>query len=135
METKLIRLSREQNYTAGALCIDGNVFCHTLEPHCIDWKREAKTKGRTAIPEGRYELVEYTSRRFMRQMPLLKDVPHFDGVLIHAGNRVSDTEGCILVGRKDTPSTLTESRATFARLWQRLQMEWGKGERVFVTIV
>jgi hypothetical protein len=40
--------------------------------------------------------------------------------MIHPGNRVEDTEGCILVGERDKLNTLMYSRRTFERLYNTL---------------
>ena len=79
----------------GDLFIDGVFFCHTLE----DEKRAdgVKVYGETAIKDGIYEVKLTFSPRFKRIMPLLLDVPMFEGVRIHGGNDSSNTLGCILV--------------------------------------
>lgn len=84
--------------TIGSLYADGQFCCHTLEPHAIDWAREKKEFGKTAIPEGTYSLVYSPSARFGRKMPFLLNVPQFNGVMIHQGNFARHTQGCILVG-------------------------------------
>jgi len=80
----------------GVLYIDGAYFCKTLE----DAKREKKIAGQTCIKAGFYPLVVNRSQRFNRELPLLQNVPEFEGVRIHAGNTPADTQGCILLGEK-----------------------------------
>ena len=98
MEIKIKRIARKAGYTIGHLTINGHIICDTLEPHCINWARERKVPGRTAIPEGRYKVEMNYSAKFDKLMPYLKDVPHFTGVMIHLGNTPKNTQGCILVG-------------------------------------
>ena len=52
------------------------------------------------------------SPRFKRVLPLLHDVPHFLGILIHSGNDEEDSAGCILVGKNNIKGKVVESRAT-----------------------
>ncbi len=52
------------NATLGALYINGQFFCHTLEPRTRP-SGTPKIPGKTAIPEGRYRLrLDLVSPRF-----------------------------------------------------------------------
>jgi hypothetical protein len=56
-------------------------------------------------------------------LPRLLNVRHFDGILIHAGNTAKDTHGCILVGRNTEKGKVTNSKATFDRLFTLMKNE------------
>ena len=121
MKLHLQRTERGDRYTMGRLAIDGKPFCDTLEPTdrhlCAATMRpEQKIYGQTAIPTGTYPVVLTYSPRFRCTLPLLKDVPHFEGIRIHAGNSATDTAGCILVGRRTAPGHLVDSRQTLRQL-------------------
>lgn len=94
MKLLLKRIALKDNYTIGKLYIDDKYFCDTLE----DAVRDVKIKHQTAIPKGIYKVTLTASPRFKRILPRLHDVPEFTGVLIHRGNTIDDTSGCILVG-------------------------------------
>ena len=96
--------------------------CDTLEPQWRDLKKEKKVRGKTAIPEGKYKIVMSPSAKFHRNMPYLKDVPQFEGIMIHPGNTVKDTMGCILVGVKSGTGLLV-SRITFEKIMKILNSE------------
>ena len=116
----LTRTSRGEGYTTGILHEKGNIICYTLEPQWRDLVHEKKVMGRTAIPEGTYRIRMSPSKKLHRMMPYLMEVPNFTGVMIHPGNSVEDTEGCILVGERDKLNTLMYSRRTFERLYNTL---------------
>ena len=96
--------------------------CDTLEPQWRDLKKEKKVRGKTAIPEGKYKIVMSPSAKFGKNMPYLIDVPQFEGIMIHPGNTVKDTMGCILVGVKSGTGLLV-SRATFEKIMKILNSE------------
>ncbi|MDN0079315.1 DUF5675 family protein [Bacteroides gallinaceum] len=133
MELSLQRIVKDKAYTLGKLRIDGEEFCHTLEPR---WREpEAKkVKGRTAIPEGRYPVVITRSPKFKQWLPLLLHVPKFEGIRIHAGNTVEDTAGCILVGECQEPGILTDSSLWVEKLKQRIVEAKARGEGVWISI-
>lgn len=87
-------------FTLGRLFVDGMMYGFTCEDK--DRKLEenpgAKIQKRTAIPRGLYRLTLSFSNRFKKVMPLIVDVPGFEGVRIHGGNTHEDTEGCPLLG-------------------------------------
>ena len=121
MRLTLVRTYRQGGYTSGVLFAGEEMMAHTLEPPWRNLRMERKVKGQTAIPEGIYRVVLAPSMRFGRKMPRLLDVPGFKAILIHWGNTVADTQGCILVGRRDKNGTLRDSRRTFEKLYQRLR--------------
>jgi hypothetical protein len=94
IEWTLKREPSTEIHTQGVLTLNDGTTLFTLE----DVERDKKIKGRTAIPKGKYEVVFTYSDRFKKKLPLLLNVPGFDGIRIHAGNYHSDTDGCILVG-------------------------------------
>ena len=124
--------------TIGELSIDGAWECFTLEDTVREKDGEAveswKIKGETAIPRGTYPVVITHSNRFKRELPLVQDVPGFEGVRIHPGNTSEDTEGCILVGRGKTDKTVTESRAAFNALYGKIQQGLQDGDTVTIEI-
>lgn len=121
LSLEVIRKELTPEVTLGELYLDGEFFCFTLE----DTVRDCKVPGETAIPEGSYEVLVTNSPRFKRKLPLLINVPGFDGIRIHPGNSAEDTSGCLLVGEeidRSTPiPTLRKSRQAFDRLFPILQ--------------
>lgn len=111
--------------TIGELDINGEFFCYTLE----DPVRPVKIFGETAIPAGTYKGIINMSNRFKKRMPLLLDVPGFEGIRIHTGNFPKDTLGCILVGQEKRPNMIYKSRPAFEDLMLKLH-----GENFEITI-
>jgi len=111
------RLYKTENSTIGELLIDGVFECFALE----DKERPVKIKGETAIPKGTYKVIINQSNRFKRLLPLLIDVPNFEGVRIHSGNSNHDTEGCILVGQTRNKNYIGQSRKAFDKLFKKMQ--------------
>jgi hypothetical protein len=129
MELKVVRKDRTARSTIGELYVDGAFECFTLE----DAVRPVKIKGVTAIPAGVYEVIVNWSQRFQRPLPLLLNVPNFDGVRIHAGNTDADTEGCLLVGKTKGVDVIGNSRAAFNALFEKIHQSTTR-EKIFIAI-
>jgi len=129
MELLLNRETQTANATLGRLFWENTALYFT----CEDMQRALKIPGETAIPCGRYRVVITYSNRFKKNLPLLLDVPNFEGIRIHSGNTSADTEGCILLGMKMGVNSVLESRAAMADFMPRLESAL-KTDKVFITI-
>lgn len=128
MIIKVSRYDRNDKRCIGRLTMPG-FECYTLE----DAEREVKIPHKTAIPTGKYEVVVSYSNRFKKMLPLLVNVPNFEGVRIHSGNTEQDTEGCILIGMNRSFDSITESRSAMAKFMPIL-MKALKVEKVWVEV-
>lgn len=117
--------------TIGELLFDNERLCYTLEDTVR--KDGVKIHGKTAIPAGKYEVVVSFSNRFQRYLPLLLNVPYFEGVRIHPGNTPQDTEGCILVGKMHGVDLVTDSRVAFNELFAKIE-EAIRKRKIFLSI-
>ena len=128
----LTRIAKRTDYTIGRLEDENGVkICDTLEPTWRDFKGgELKVPRKSAVPEGTYPVVITKSKKFGKYLPLLVGVPGFEGVRIHSGNTVNDTEGCILVGQNLIKGKVLLSRLTLEKLMRLIENE----KRIFLTI-
>lgn len=139
MEITLKRQQSNHEATIGDVYVDGVHQCYSLEDEV---RTGEKVYGKTAIPAGRYRVVINRSNRFSQLaghdvfLPLLLDVPSYEGVRIHAGNRPEDTEGCILVGQTVgiDNATINYSKLAMADLQPKIQDAINRGEEVWITI-
>lgn len=129
MKLLLKRLHKTDKSTIGELSINGKFEAYTLE----DVERKDKVFGKTAIPKGTYEVVMTMSNRFKKMMPLLLNVPNFDGVRVHAGNKPEDTEGCLLLGTTRGQDFIGGSRDAIAKFYPKLEAALKVG-KVTITI-
>lgn len=138
MNIRLIREPSRNGATLGVLLVDGHFECFALEDQIREVPGQPvstwKVPGTTAIPSGRYRIVVTHSPRFKRKLPLIVDVPGFDGVRFHAGNDADDSSGCILPGRTRGPATVGQSMAAFNDLFTQIQIAIERGEDVWLTI-
>ena len=127
---ELIRLEENERYgTFGALKIDKQVFCCTLEPP----DRENRPNI-SSIPVQQYLCRRYSSKRHPDTFQIL-NVPGRTYILFHAGNTARDTAGCPLLGshwdKLKTDRAVLNSGATFDKF-----MEVMKNQQVFhLTII
>lgn len=113
MEITVKRFADNGDTTMGAMYIDGNFQCFTIE----DEGRESKVMGETRVPEGIYSVNLRTEGGFHgryskkygdihKGMLAIYNAPNwkietpnmsFQYVLIHTGNTDEHTAGCLLV--------------------------------------
>ena len=96
MTIRVLRIDGTADRTVGLLVVDGHFLCYTLEDTLRP--RGVKVPAQTAIAPGRYLTQVTMSARFHRPLPVLLDVPQFEGIRFHGGNTHEDTKGCLLVG-------------------------------------
>lgn len=129
MELKLLRYPSVSNYTEGKLYINGAYFCDTLEDtdRGLDQSmsefeiNRRKIYGQTCIPSGEYKVILNMSPRFKKILPRILDVKGFEGILMHAGNTVQDSSGCILLGTKSVDGVLINSRKAVNALIEKIK--------------
>lgn len=131
MRIELHRYDLTDRRTIGKLSINGQFACYTLE----DAVRPIKIPRETAIGYGAYDVTVNVSRRFQKPMPLLLNVPNFEGVRIHSGNTEADTEGCILVGLTRGADSIGDSRKAFDLIFPQIEAAVQQGDRVTIEIV
>lgn len=101
---------------------------------CEDVVRTKKIKDITAIFAGLYEIVITLSARFKRKLPLLLNVPEFDGVRIHPGNTAENTEGCILLGEGTDGTAVSGSQVACSRVQKMIEDAIASGGKVYIEI-
>lgn len=101
---RLIRLSENVHGTHGILLNPAlSPICHTLEPCWFD-----NAIDKSCIPPGDYHLVAHAGPRFKSALAVM-GVEGRSGILIHPGNSITDTRGCILPGLSYVSPRLLDS--------------------------
>lgn len=137
---ELKRIVTNNTYTIGHLYINGEYVCDTIEDADRGLKNsmqlseinKKKIHGKTAIPTGTYDIAmnvkspKYSdfnrykwAKDFDGYLPRLLNVPGYEGVLIHVGNKPEDTEGCLLVGFNKSKGMVSDSTTTFKLLMNK----------------
>lgn len=154
MKLKLERRWKKETYTIGILYVDGVRFCETCEDKdrglkqtdSLDRIQSVKVPTETAIPAGTYKVsmnivsLKYSKVSWYKtlcggKMPLIMNVPGFEGILIHPGTSALDSSGCILVGRNKIKGGLTLSRLTFSELYTKMNSAHKRGEEITIEIL
>jgi hypothetical protein len=106
MRITVDRFVSDTQSTVSHVLVDGRMVCFGLE----DEYRAKKVKGETRIPAGSYPVRLRTEgghharyaerfRDIHKGMLHIQDVPGFEFILVHCGNKESETQGCLLVGQ------------------------------------
>ncbi len=126
-----LRRTYHEGGTNGSLSIAGKEICKTIELPWRDNRRNA-----SCIPEGRYRLGLYPSRKFGMRL-LVQDVPGRSGILIHAANHAAtELRGCIApVTRLTGAGRGINSRIAMERLERLVEPVLEAGETVFLDVM
>lgn len=121
-----------KNYTLGHLSLgEGSTFATLELPREVEGKRNVKEE--CCIPEGRYD-VEWLKRSGSGKysnVAWIRGVPGRSGILIHNGNWLRNTKGCVLVGRAHQGAAVIRSIEAKNKIWEIAQ-EIGIREVVIV---
>lgn len=139
MLVKIVREDGTDKSTPGVMYVNNKFFSYTLEdverPEIMN-DPSKKVYGKTAIPRGRYRAIVNKSDKFKREMVLLLDVPHFEGIRVHSGNDAEDTHGCPLVARnrKNKDYVWGDSRKLEGMLTSLVKKAIANGEKVWFEV-
>ena len=102
----------------GTLYLNGIRICDTLENPWIDNARNI-----SCIPEGKYDVRlrlarESGTRDYLHL--LVKAVPDRTYILVHIGNKPSETQGCVLVGMSSEQDVVYNSKLAMDLLMKEI---------------
>lgn len=115
-------------YVIGRCYVNDTYLCDTLEPPTTGVKHPC-------IPIGDYPVNLVWSPKFKSYKPRLEGVPHRSGILIHKGNSVKDTLGCILVGNNSFKGHLTQSGLAYSDLLDCMTKAVLCDDKIYVRIM
>jgi len=131
MELKLLHDVCGADCTLGQLNVDGKFECYTVED--VVRPADDKINGKTAIPEGCYQVIVTPSPRFRRDLPLL--------LRCRISKACGSTQGTRLKARNAAscpaaPGTrrATQSRPAFDALFTRLAAALANGGKVWIDV-
>ena len=128
------RFISDAESTISRISVDGRFVCFGLE----DEHRTFKVPGDTRIPAGNYQVLLRTEgsthQKYVKRygdkhhgMLHIQQVPGFEYILIHTGNREHETDGCLLVGMQAVTAkgdmSITQSRVAYQLLYDMVWRE------------
>lgn len=159
MRLRLERTAFKSLYTIGHLYDVTNgkrvYICDTIEDKNRDLNKngkfdngEKKVYSQTCIPFGTYRITFIKSPKFSNftkypytkkyngVMPWVRNVPHFEGILIHCGVNQNSSAGCIIVGYNKIVGRVVDSQKAFYHLYDNfLTPAKNRGEDIYIEIV
>lgn len=123
METVYIhRVISNKNGTFGVMIYDNKPICVTCED---PWAKNKRLIS--CVPEGEYKVTKHNGDKY-KDVWILNNVPDRSYILIHSGNTIRDTQGCILVGEYFTDFDglpgIANSLPTLNKLRKKLPKEF-----------
>jgi hypothetical protein len=142
VELLLNRIALKEKYTIGKLFVNGVYWCDSIEDKNRDLNKdgdlsdegEFKVMHKTAIPYGRYKVIVNMSNRFKRYLPLLLNVPEFEGIRIHNGLDENSSSGCIILGENKEKGKVLNSKFWMDKLTKYLLEQQKIGCDIYITI-
>lgn len=138
MRAEIIRKWPKSAYTIGDFYIDGKKVFNSLE-------RPLTGDGPLAIPAGEYEVdmtivsPKYKNRSWSKKwggiVPTIKDVPGRDRILIHPGNTVADTTGCVCPGFNRVKGAVVESVKCYDVLMAAFMKAHAEGKKIILSVI
>ncbi len=116
MELQLIRYCYGPDHVAGLLKF-GDQSVWTLE---CPWRENQVFTS--CCPDGSYPLVAFDSPDHPGCW-VISPVPGRTSILVHVGNTVADTQGCVLIGQQQEPGKVLQSRDALRQLNYTLQRD------------
>ena len=133
MKITVERFSETDIDDIGKVYVDGQFICYSIE----NPDRDKKIIDITAIPEGTYKVGKRLSPHFNCEVPWIMDVPGFQDVLIHWGNTVTSTHGCLVVGMRigqlDGQRAVLDSKIAWDKLSKIIFDTLAKNEEITIT--
>ena len=138
-------IAETERSTLSKLDVEGRFLGFIIE----DGANEIKVYGQTRIPGGRYEIVprriggfyEKYEAKFGHDFSIqVKDVPNYTNILIHIGNYIEDTLGCLLINyavRHDYKTDTfqgSHSTGAYLQLYELIKKAFDNKQRVFIEI-
>jgi Family of unknown function (DUF5675) len=137
-----LTIAREPSVNAATLSrafLGTEFICDVLEDEVRELPgvpvSEWKVHGVTAIPAGVYKVTLEHSARFGPDTITLHGVPGYKYIRGHAGNKSTDTEGCLLFGLRNSDNTIRDSRITLAKVKVMVARALARGESVEFEIL
>ncbi len=143
MKTILIEIFEVgSDYRKGRLSVNNKELMFTLEHRDTGLTQNAesslimnlKKDGFIAIPYGSYPVTMRYSEKFKCSKPHIENVPGFENILIHQGNSIEDSEGCVLVGCTETRNAGWIGGSIVAIILLKDYICNGKDEPIVLTI-
>lgn len=126
----------KEGFTKGTLLAEGTRIAYTVEDEDRHLETDGeKVYGKTAIPRGRYRIMVDFSHRFQKPLPHIMDVPKYEGVRVHGGNRAEQSLGCILIGTIPTPDGVANCLPAVKRIIELIEADDAIGKESWISIV